>query len=163
MGNCEYSLSPRAVSPDLAPLFVTCLKHFHCLVLPRLRLVLRKVTCPCVCDGVTENGLQKLVRTTVADEKYFVRTGHMITTYYRNTLEPDGYFLYDSMYTIGSYKKSDFWRFMATQTPSDSLTGLIGCDGVTKVRHSPHRPCLSLYEQRIVTSLPSSDESPWPF
>ena len=70
----------------------------------------------------------------------------------------------NSMYTIASYNISDFLRPMAIQTPSDSLMGLMGGDaGLTKVRHLGHCPSLSLYEHRIVTSLPSSDEAPWPF
>jgi hypothetical protein len=74
------------------------------------------------------------------------------------------YFLCDSVYTIANYKYSDFSRPMATQTPSDGLMGLNGCDGLPNLRLSQHLSCCPgspLYEQRIVTSLPSSDEAPW--
>ena len=69
----------------------------------------------------------------------------------------------DSMYTLANYKKSDFSRPMATQTPSDSLIGLSGCDGMTKVRRLQQRPCFPLYEQHILASLASSDGALWPF
>ena len=108
-----------------------------CLKLPRLRPVLRKGEMP-LCDGATEDGLQNLVRTMVADGKYLVRTGCGNCDKLIRRKEPDVYFLCDSMYTIASYKKSDFSRPTATQTPSDSLTGLSGCDGMTKVRHLRH-------------------------
>ena len=66
-------------------------------------------------------------------------------------------------YTTSSYKISDFVRPKATQTPSESLTGLNGPDGLTKLRHWRHCPCFPMYEQRIVTSLPSSDDALLPF
>ena len=64
---------------------------------------------------------------------------------------------------LASYSNSDFLRPMAIQTPSDSLMGLKADAGLEKVRHSEHCPCSSLYEHCMVTSLPSSDEAPWPF
>ena len=104
----------------------------YCFTLPRLRPLLEMP----LCDGATEDGLQNLVRTMVADGKYPVRTSNCDKLIRRK--EPDVYFLCNRMYTLASYKKSDFLRPTATQTPSDSLTGLSGCDGMTKVRQLRH-------------------------
>jgi hypothetical protein len=60
-------------------------------MLPRLRPVLCKGEMT-LCDGATEDGLQILVRTMVADGKYPVRTGCSTCDKLIRRKEPDVYF-----------------------------------------------------------------------